>query len=194
MKSLSTVGGGMQLDFVCHGCDQWPGMDVSSDAQQFIWAKRLTHVKSEKILGIHSEIGMNITWFPGLKDQWAVANLGLTQVCIGFLEVDLKQAFTDRDMHPSTGATTDKVPKSMPQHVGIIHGAVLGASFMMFYPIGVVIIHGSSLRNAFTYHWILQVSLTATCFLTIGTGVYLSPSGVKVCWYPYQLPQHGSDA
>ncbi|KAL2068658.1 hypothetical protein VTL71DRAFT_14995 [Oculimacula yallundae] len=153
VKSLSTVGNSMQLDFVCYGCDQWPGMDVSSDAQQFIWAKRLTHVKSEKILGIHSELG--------------------------FLQVDLKQAFTDRDMHPPTGATTDKVSKSMSQYAGIIHGAVLGASFMMFYPIGVVIIHGSSFKNAFTYHWILQVSLTATCFLTIGTGVYLSPSGVK---------------
>ncbi|XMA17515.1 hypothetical protein WAI453_010306 [Rhynchosporium graminicola] len=153
VKSLSTAGNSMQLDFVCYGCDQWPGMDVSSDAQQFIWAKRLTHVRSEKVLGIHSELG--------------------------FLQVNLKQAFTDRDMHPSMGATTDKVSKSMPRYAGIIHGAVLGASFMMFYPIGVVIIHGSSLRNAFTYHWILEVSLTTTCILTIGSGVYLSPSGVK---------------
>lgn len=59
LGSLLTIADVAKVDFICYACDRWPGIDVTNNAQQFIWAKRMAHVKSETRLGIHSDLGEN---------------------------------------------------------------------------------------------------------------------------------------
>ncbi|KAL3421435.1 hypothetical protein PVAG01_07880 [Phlyctema vagabunda] len=159
LNSLSTDSNGARVEFICYSCDQWPEMDVASSAQQFIWAKREARVVSETILGIHSDLG--------------------------FLEFDMKQAFTDSIDPSHSNPLAEPVAEDVESdttryYIRTLHGVVLGASFMALYPIGAVIIHHSSFKDAFTYHWTFQLSLTAACLVTVILGLAFSGNGVKI--------------
>lgn len=96
----------------------------------------------------------------------------------------MKEAFIDpsvpRPPNSETETLTGAVPDKTLNYLRLIHGVVLGASFMAFYPVGVIIIHRTDLKDAFRYHWIMQVSLTAATFLTISALFYHSSNSVNV--------------
>lgn len=61
-----------------------------------------------------------------------------------------------------------------------LHGLVLGTSFMVFFPVGAMIIHMGKLNKSFLYHWTLQLFLTTTGFATVIIGLIFSESGGNV--------------
>ncbi len=97
----------------------------------------------------------------------------------------MKQAFRDSNEHSYLDPlpeplTADSEPGIMLGYIRILHGVALGASFMAFYPIGAIIIHYGNFKNAFTYHWTCQLSLTIACFVTVAMGLIFSGNGLEV--------------
>ncbi len=89
----------------------------------------------------------------------------------------IEQYYSDSLVEP---VATDAKSDFMLHYIRVIHGVVLGASFMALYPIGATLIHHGNFKNAFTYHWACQISLTAACLLTVVMGLMFSGNGVKV--------------
>jgi hypothetical protein len=94
------------------------------------------------------------------------------------------QAYLTQFQHPTqtivTKTQTIRYKVSFMSTISAVHGIVLGSAFMIFFPIGTLIIHSGSFKHAFTYHWVCQLIVTALCFVTVLVGLICPQQGFDV--------------
>jgi len=124
--------------------------------------------------------------------DWSVRSIfsGIDQLLTarseGFLEVDMTKAFVEAIDQPKSGMPSSGIPyPSIRTEKSLIsardlHGVVLASSFMVFFPVGAVIIHHGNFKNAFAFHWILQLAFSLICILTVVISLRYTGGGATV--------------
>ncbi|OJJ02632.1 hypothetical protein ASPVEDRAFT_42136 [Aspergillus versicolor CBS 583.65] len=152
-----------KVALVCYSCGKWPGTPISAEvtAQPWVWAWNDKQEFDDYSDSAHLEAHQH----PGSSGGW------------GRFYVDMARSITStpslppiRPGIPALGASDIPGGWDWMNPAVYIHGFLMSAAFIIFFPAGVIAIRSGSPRS-FRYHWILQ--LLASIFVLIGTAIGL---------------------
>lgn len=162
IASVSTA----KVALVCYSCGKWPGAPITTDAsaQPWIWAwndkQEFDDYSDDVHLKVHGHHASSGGW--------------------GRFYVDMARSINNDTSTPSSppirpgvtalGASDIPGGWNWMNPAVYIHGFLMSAAFMIFFPAGVIAMRSGSPKS-FRYHWILQ--LLSSIFVLIGTAIGL---------------------
>ncbi|KAL2003074.1 hypothetical protein VTN02DRAFT_5090 [Thermoascus thermophilus] len=180
------TGGGYyySAQIACYACDQWPGLNVSSTEQPWIFAANADqvfygaplHAPPDAVLQMHQISGHLAVDMPStlLKDDEPVPSVDINgpRESFGIWSVDT-DTDTDTDDGDGDGDSEEEKKKkksSLWPTAVQVHGLIMTTCFMGVFAFGTLIIRLPPHAHSFRLHWTAQ--LTAS-LLAVGSAAYM---------------------